>query len=56
MRIYKITIEHVRFGQNFRSENIAAKTFNEAVRKAQKGFWNSNERIESIEILAVASK
>ena len=56
MRIYKVVIEHVRFGRNFRAENIAAETFKEVIRKADKGLRNTNERIESVEILAQESK
>jgi hypothetical protein len=51
MRIYKINVESVEHGCNFRTEKIAAKTFKEAVRKAEKLLY-SNERIESIELIA----
>jgi len=51
MRIYKVNIEHVKFGRNFDSEKVSAKNFNEAVRKAKKSL-RSVERIESIELVA----
>lgn len=51
MRIYEVTIEHVRYGRNWSTEKIAANTFKEAVRKAEKEL-RSVERIESVEIIA----
>jgi hypothetical protein len=51
MRIYKVNIEHSRFGRNFSSEKIAARTFAEVIRKARK-ILRSRERIESVELIA----
>ena len=50
MRIYKVNIEHATWGRNYEYERIAARSFNEAVRKAKK-FLTSVTRIESVELL-----
>jgi hypothetical protein len=51
MRIYKINIEHKRFGRNWSSEKFQGRTFDEAVKAAKRGL-NNGERIESVELLA----
>lgn len=52
MRIYQVVIEHVRWGRNFTSTRIAARTCAEAIRKAKSEFQSRNERVESVQILA----
>jgi len=51
MRIYKIMIEHSRFGLKFSSVSLAAKSCEEAIKKANKKM-RKNERVESVELLA----
>ena len=51
MRIYKIRIEHKTYGRNWSSINIAAKSAEEAIRKAKRDFKN-RERVESAELIA----
>jgi hypothetical protein len=51
VRIYKINIEHVKYGRNMSSEKVLAKTFKEAVRKGEK-LLRTVERIESVELIA----
>src|SRR5438132_1646620 len=51
MRIYKVNIEHRKYGRNWGGKKIAARTCEEALKKAKKGMWPS-ERVESIELLA----
>ncbi len=51
MRIYKINIEHKRYGRNFSSLKVDARTAEEAIRKARKDM-GKQERVESIELLA----
>lgn len=51
MRIYQINIEHKKFGRNWSTEKVAAKTFNDAIRQARK-LLRSVERIESVELVA----
>lgn len=51
MRIYKINIEHKTFGRNFSTEKVAAPTFKQAVKSAEKKL-NSRESIESVELIA----
>jgi hypothetical protein len=47
MRIYKVNIEHTRYGRNWRSKTVEGRTFNEAVKNAQKSM-NKQELIESM--------
>ena len=51
MRIYKAHIEHKQHGRNYSSETVDARTFNEAVKKAEK-LLTKQERIEWMELLA----
>lgn len=51
MRIYKVNIEHTRYGRNWSSEKVEGRNFNEAVKRAQKSM-SKQERIESVELLA----
>lgn len=51
MRIYKVNIEHTKFGRNFSGETVSAETFKQAVNKVEK-LLRSSERIESVELLA----
>ena len=51
MRIYRIHVEHKKWGQNWDTKKIAAETFNEAVRKATRELTR-NERIVSVELVA----
>jgi hypothetical protein len=51
MRIYKVHIEHKRFGRNWSSSKVEGKTFDEAVKKAKRDM-TKQERIESVELLA----
>lgn len=51
MRIYKVNIEHIRYGNNWSSKNVHAKNFEELLRKSKK-FLRVGERIESVELLA----
>ena len=51
MRIYKVHIEHTKWGRNYTSEKVDARTFNEAIKKVSKTL-TSTERIEWVELLA----
>jgi hypothetical protein len=51
MRIYRVNIEHKRYGRNYDVVVIAGRTFNEAIRKV-KSQLRSEERIESVELKA----
>ena len=53
MRIYKINIEHIKYGSNYKSENVQARTFEEAIKQVKKNLQN-RERIYEIEVLAEA--
>jgi hypothetical protein len=54
MRIYKVNTEHVKFGRNFSKVNVAARTCEEAIRKAKSHFYSKQERVESVELVAEA--
>ena len=51
MRIYKINIEHTRYGKNWSSTKEEGRTFTETVKRAEKALQRG-ERIESVELLA----
>ena len=51
MRIYRIGIEHKKWGRNWRAEKIAAQSFAKVVLKV-KSHLKSQERIESVTLLA----
>jgi hypothetical protein len=51
MKIYKIDISHKQWGNNWDSQKIAARNFNEVVRKIKKTLGR-NENIESVQVLA----
>lgn len=51
MRIYKINIEHKRYGRDWSSRNVSARTCEEAIKKAKAEF-STQERVESCELLA----
>ena len=51
MRIYQINTEHRRYGLNWGSQKIAARTAEEAIRLAKKEFI-SGERMSEVKILA----
>jgi hypothetical protein len=53
MRIYKVNIEHKKFGENFSSVKVIARTAEEAIKKAKRTF-HSYERVEDVELLASA--
>lgn len=52
MRIYKVNVEHMKFGRNWSSVKVEGKTFNEAVSKAMRLLNSPQERIESVELIA----
>lgn len=51
LRIYRINIEHKTYGMNWRRTDVAAKSAEEAIRKAKRDF-STHECIESVELLA----
>lgn len=51
MKIFKIYYEHLKYGLNFDSTKIAARTCEEALRKAKKDM-STVYRIQEIELLA----
>jgi len=53
MRIFKILTEHKRWGTNWSSYKVAARTAEEAIRKVKKEFC-SGERVQAVEFLASA--
>lgn len=55
MRIYKVNIEHRKYGMNWSHENVSGRTFYDVVRKVKK-LLKSGERIESVELVATAEE
>lgn len=53
MKIYKVGTAHSRWGSNWGSYNVAARTAEEAIRKAKKQFV-SGERVDTVQLLATA--
>ncbi len=51
MRIYKVNLEHKKFGLNWSARSIAARTAEQAIRKVKRDL-RSYERIESVELIA----
>ena len=51
MRIYKVEIEHTRYGVNWDNDTVAAKNFKDAVSKVTKRI-KSQERITEVKLLA----
>ena len=51
MRIYKVHTEHTKWGRNFNSYRVSAKSCEQAIRKVKKHFVY-RERVESVELLA----
>ena len=50
MRIYQINFEHKKWGLNWSSKKVAAKSFEDALQKGKKTL-KSNEKIEGVELL-----
>jgi len=52
MRIYKLTIEHLRYGKDWDTEKVAARTCEEAIRKCQTTKDLKQARVQEVELLA----
>ncbi len=50
IRIYKIHTEHIKWGLNYSSHNVAARSLEEALRKVKKDLV-AGERAESVDLL-----
>lgn len=49
--IYKVHTAHIRWGNNWSSYKVAARSADEAIRKVKREFIRG-ERLESLELLA----
>lgn len=54
MRIYKVEIESTKWGPNWSSITVAARSCEEAIRKAKATFEHRHLRVQSVELLAQA--
>ena len=53
MKTYKVNIEHKRYGLNWSSKRVEAKSFEEALQKGKKAL-RPTEKIEDIRLLRLA--